>query len=265
MSPLAWGVIASVALITPPVHGRAPALVPHAARSAPSGDEIIRQMHDKYAGKWYHNMTFVQTTTAWDSTGHKTVATWYESLQVPGTIRIDFAPRSDGNGVLATHDARPTSCSTAAVTSRPRRQRNDSLLTMAFDVYVAPVDQTLGVVRTAGYDLSKVHTDQWQGMKVYVIGADSGNLNAPQLWIDAKRLLLVRIFTPTKPGATTLRDIQFNQWRPIGGGWIAPNVEFYVGATHQRTEDYADIKTNVALNPELFDLAKWSSATHWAP
>jgi hypothetical protein len=38
-----------------------------------------------------------------------------------------------------------------------------------------------------------------------------------------------------------------------------------VGATHQRTEDYADIKTNVALNPELFDLAKWSSAAHWAP
>ena len=31
------------------------------------------------------------------------------------------------------------------------------------------------------------------------------------------------------------------------------------------THEYADIKTNVALNPELFDVSKWSSAPHWAP
>jgi hypothetical protein len=262
VSQLAWGVIASVALIAPPVHGRAPAPASQATRVVPSGDEIIRQMHDRYAGKWYHNMTFVQTTTAWDSTGNKSVATWYESLQVPGTIRIDFAPRSDGNGVLATHDSTYIVQHGAVTTARAG---GNILLTMAFDVYVAPVDHTVGVVRSAGYDLSKVHMDKWQGMSVYVIGADAGNLEAPQLWIDAKRLLLVRIFTPTKPGATTLRDIRFNQWRPIGGGWIAPNVEFYVGATRQRIEDYAGIKTDVTLNPELFDLAKWSTAAHWAP
>ena len=145
------------------------------------------------------------------------------------------------------------------------RAGGNILLTMAFDVYDQPVDKTVAVVRTAGYDLSKVHTDTWQGMPVYVIGADAGDLNSPQLWIDSKRLLLVRIFTPTKPGATTMRDIRFNQWRPIAGGWIAPNVEFYVGATHQRTEDYDNIKTNVAISPELFDVSKWSSAPHWAP
>jgi hypothetical protein len=230
--------------------------------STPSGDAIIRQMHDRYAGKWYHNMTFQQTTTAWDSAGNKTVATWYETLQMPGTIRIDFAPRSGGNGVLATHD------STFVIqhgTVTTVRAGGNILLTMAFDVYDQPVDKTVAVVRTAGYDLSKVHTDTWQGMPVYVIGADAGDLHSPQLWIDSKRLLLVRIFTPTKPGATTMRDIRFNQWRPIAGGWIAPHVEFYVGATRQRTEDYDNIKTNVAFSPELFDVSKWSSAPHWAP
>jgi hypothetical protein len=250
---LAWGVIASVVLATPPAPGTAP---------TPSGDAIIRQMHDRYAGKWYHNMTFQQTTTAWDSAGNKTVATWYETLQMPGTIRIDFAPRSDGNGVLATHDSTFVIQHGAVTTVRAG---GNILLTMAFDVYDQPVDKTVAVVRAAGYDLSKVHTDTWQGMPVYVIGADAGDMNAPQLWIDSKRLLLVRIFTPTKPGATTMRDIRFNQWRPIAGGWIAPNVEFYVGTTHQRTEDYDNIKTNVAISPELFDVSKWSSAPHWAP
>jgi hypothetical protein len=249
---LAWGVVASVLLAAPPAPVTAP---------TPSGDAIIRQMHDRYAGKWYHNMTFQQTTTAWDSAGNKTVATWYETLQMPGTIRIDFAPRSGGNGVLATHDSTFVIQHGAVTTVRAG---GNILLTMAFDVYDQPVDKTVAVVRTAGYDLSKVHTDTWQGMPVYVIGADAGDMNAPQLWIDSKRLLLVRIFTPTKPGAT-MRDIRFNQWRPIAGGWIAPNVEFYVGATHQRTEDYDNIKTNVAISPELFDVSKWSSAPHWAP
>ena len=253
MLSLAWGVIASVLLAVPPAPVTAP---------TPSGDAIIRQMHDRYAGKWYHNMTFQQTTTAWDSAGNKTVATWYETLQMPGTIRIDFAPRSDGNGVLATHDSTFVIQHGAVTTVRAG---GNILLTMAFDVYDQPVDKTVAVVRTAGYDLSKVHTDTWQGMPVYVIGADAGDVSSPQLWIDSKRLLLVRIFTPTKPGATTMRDIRFNQWRPIAGGWIAPNVEFYVGATHQRTEDYANIKTNVAISPELFDVSKWSSAPHWAP
>lgn len=251
MPSLAWGVIASIVLLSPPAPAR-----------APSGEDIIRQMHDRYAGKWYHNMTFQQTTTAWDSAGNKTVATWYESLQVPGTIRIDFAPRSDGNGVLATHDSTYV-VQHGAVTAA--RAGGNILLTMAFDVYAQPVEKTLDVVRTAGYDLSKVHTDTWQGMPVYVIGAASGDLNTPQLWIDAKRLLLVRIFTPTKPGATTLRDIRFNQWKPLGGGWIAPNVEFYVGSARQRIEDYGDMKINVSLSPELFDVSKWSSAPHWAP
>ena len=62
-------------------------------------------MHDHYAGKWYRTMTFVQKTTAYDSTGQATVTTWYESLSLPGTIRIDMGSAADGNGVLASRDS----------------------------------------------------------------------------------------------------------------------------------------------------------------
>ena len=275
MSSLSWGILMSVAIVprlmapaghTSSARDARPAAtsgVPSSAmRADPTGEQILGQMHDRYAAKWYHNMTFVQTTTSWDSTGKKSVATWYESITLPGTIRIDFAPRADGNGVLATHDSTYVVQHGAVSAVRPG---GNILLTLAFDVYLGPVDQTVAEVRTAGYDLSKVHRDTWQGMPVYVVGADAGDLTTPQFWIDTKRLLLVRIFTPTKPGSSVLRDIRFNQWRPIAGGWIAPNVEFFVGSTRQRIEDYADIKTGVTLNPELFDVTKWTTAPHWAP
>lgn len=46
--------------------------------------------------------TFVQKTTTIAADGTPKVATWYEALAVPGSLRIDFAPVSDGNGALFT-------------------------------------------------------------------------------------------------------------------------------------------------------------------
>jgi hypothetical protein len=40
-----------------------------------SGEDLVRQMHDRYAGKWYRNLTFVQTTTSPD----RPPETWYEA------------------------------------------------------------------------------------------------------------------------------------------------------------------------------------------
>jgi hypothetical protein len=227
----------------------------------PTGEQILRAMHDRYAGKWYRTMTFVQKTTAFDSAGVPTVTTWYESITLPGTIRIDFGAPSEGNGVLATRDS-TFIVQHGAVSAR--HPGGNILLTLAFDVYAGPVDQTVADVRTAGYDLSKVHRETWGGAPVYVVGADSGDLNAPQFWIDPKQEVLVRIFTPVRAGATEMRDIRFEQWRAIGGGMIAPHVEFYVHGTRQRTEDYSDMKTNVSLSPELFDVTKWMTAPNWA-
>lgn len=104
----------------------------------------------------------------------------------------------------------------------------------------------------------------WQGAPVYVVGADSGNLNAPQFWIDTKRLVLVRIFTPVRPGSTDMRDIRFQLWRPIEGGLIAPRVEMLTGGKQTRLEEYTEIKANVTLSPDLFDVTKWMTAPNWA-
>jgi outer membrane lipoprotein-sorting protein len=231
------------------------------AAALPTGEQILRDMHDHYAGKWYRTMTFVQKTTVYDSTGKQTVSTWYESITLPGTIRIDFGSPADGNGVLATRDS-TFIVQKGAVTAR--RPGGNILLTLAFDVYAGPVDQTIGDVRGAGYDLSKVHRDTWQGKPVYVVGADSGNLNVPQFWIDPKEQVLLRIFTPVRAGSTEMRDIRFEQWRPIGGGMIAPHVDMFGRGTRQRTEDYSEIKTNVQFSPDLFDVTKWMTAPNWA-
>src|SRR5437763_2077791 len=65
-------------------------------------EQLVQAMQKKYAKSWYKTATFVQKTTNIDKDGHKKVETWYEPLSVPGSLRIDFTPTKDGNGILFT-------------------------------------------------------------------------------------------------------------------------------------------------------------------
>jgi hypothetical protein len=71
----------------------------------PTGAEIIQSMHDRYAGKWFKTLTFVQQTSRKTKAGKDTVETWYESASLPGRLRIDRGSPSAGNGVLYTRDS----------------------------------------------------------------------------------------------------------------------------------------------------------------
>ncbi len=76
------------------------------------GVELIGQMRERYLGKWYRTLTFVQKTTLPDGK----VETWYEAAELPGKLRIDIAPLEGKN----------TSCSgtTRSTSSRPESWPN---------------------------------------------------------------------------------------------------------------------------------------------
>jgi hypothetical protein len=234
---------------------------PRVVPDPPPGERIVRQMHDRYAGKWFHTLTFVQQTTQWKKDGTEKRSTWYESASVPSLLRIDFGSPADGDGVLFTADS-TFRVEKGAVTHRAAG--GNDLTTLLFDVYVDPVDHTLDILRQVGYDLAKMHRDQWDGRSVYVVGADSGDLTSPQFWVDADRLIVVRQLWHMGANDHQVIDAQFKRYRPIGKSWIAPECQFFVDGTHIQQEEYSDIKADVPLSPDLFDVTKWSSAPHWA-
>src|SRR3979490_230548 len=79
------------------------AIVPIAsAAKITTAEDLVQAMQKKYAKSWYKTATFVQKTTNFEKDGTKKVETWYEALSVPGSLRIDFTPVKDGNGILFT-------------------------------------------------------------------------------------------------------------------------------------------------------------------
>lgn len=222
---------------------------PLAAQQAPrSGDELIERMHDRYAGKWYGTLTFVQKTTRPD----RPVETWYEAAAIPGRLRIDVAPVDSGNAFMYIGDSLH---SFRHGQPRPARADRNLLLTLGFDVYGQPTVTTIAQLRAEGIDLSKIRADQWEGKPVWVVGAPAGDTTSNQFWVEQDRLLFVRLLQamPRPDGTRAMMDARFSKYQRLGGGWLAVNVVAMINGRIFQEEDYTEMRANVALSDSLWD------------
>ena len=224
-----------------------------------TGQEVVRAMHDRYAGKWYQTLSFVQRNTAYLPGDSLERSTWFERAKIPGTLRIDFRDGpgfSPDGGLLFTRDSQfvfqGDTLSQATAFIHP-------LMVLGFDVYAQPVDRTIAQLGQIGFDLSTVHEDTWQGRPVYVVGAKSGDLHTRQFWVDKERLLFVRMLEPTRRDTSRVSESQFNQYTAFGGGWVAIEVLFLIDGQRRWLEEYADVKVNPVLPDAMFDVRRWKT------
>jgi len=224
-----------------------------------SGEALVKAMHERYAGAWYKTVTFQQKSTTYNADGTSKAETWYEAALLPGRLRIDIGPPSDGNGYLLV-DGNVTIFKDGQV--KASRQQVNMLLLLGFDVYAQSPATTLAIAKQEGFDAAKFHEDTWEGKPVYVFGADKGDLKSKQFWVEKDRLLFVRLLEPDSADPSKTRDIRFADYRPLGGGWIAALVEVYADGKKVFSEEYSDIHKDVKLDLAVFDPKQFATA-HW--
>jgi len=223
-----------------------------------TGEDVVRAMHDRYADVWYRTLRFRQTVVRTPADGSQPPeAVWLEHAEIPGRLRIDQAADYDGNGVVYSGDSLFVFHEGQLV---QRVARRNPLLILGFDVYRQPVDRTVELLGSEGFDLSLLHMDDWEGRPVWVVGATQGDLTASQFWIDRERLVFVRLIRPTGETETSVQDIRFDDYRPLGEAWISPTVRFLVDGHEVMREEYFDIEANPMLPTGLFDPERWGSA-----
>jgi len=222
-------------------------------------NELISAMQKKYGQSWYKTATFVQETTNFQPDGTSKVETWYEAMSVPGSLRIDFTPTSEGSGILFTDSKIYVFKKGNIESTRPFAH---PLLILGFDIYRSPATEVIMKLQALKFDLSQFREDTWQGRPVYVVGAKAGDLHSPQFWVDQENLYFVRMLRPAGKDGTQTQETQFNKYQKLGGGWIAPEVIFMLDGKVVTTEKYSDIRGDVKLDPKLFDPYSWT-AVHW--
>src|SRR5438874_4657206 len=226
---------------------------------APDGRAIIAAMHDRYAGKWYATLTFVQHNTATrpdDSTEH---STWHEYAALPGRLRIDFEPLDSAGGVLFVRDSqfvfRGGRLASATAFVHP-------LMVLGFDVYFDSTARTARRLEQLGFDLATVHEDTWDGRPAYVVGARAGDLRTRQFWVDKDRLLFVRLLEPGQRDTARTSDIRFNDYRPVGAAWLSAEVAFLVDRRQRWLAQCAGLRPATPLPARAFDPRRWAETKH---
>jgi hypothetical protein len=225
----------------------------------PDGKALVRAMNDRYRGKWYKTLTFVQTTTLTKPEPHQ--ETWYEAARIPGMLRIDIAPVDSGNTIVFRNDTVYRFQQGKLLRSRPFVH---PLMVLGFDVYADKPETTVAKLATLGFDLSKIREDVWQGRPVLVVGADAGDSSTTQFWVDRERLVFVRMIQPAPDGSGAITETQFNRYQPLGKGWVSIEVVFAVNGEVVGKEEYADVKEGMKLPDELFDPERYD-APAWIP
>jgi len=218
------------------------------AQALTSGEQVVRAMHDRYQDRWYRTLTFTQKTTRRTPADTMVVETWYESAAVPGRLRIDVAPRGGTSYIFANDSIFVTRGDSVL----RRAAGRNPLLILGFDVYGQSAERTIEVLKAEGFSLDPVHEDVWRGRRVYVVGAAAGDRRSKQFWVDRERLLFVRLLEPSRADSTKMVDTRFDDYKPLGGGWIAPLVESYLDGKLVQREEYRDIRADPPLPASLF-------------
>lgn len=223
---------------------------------AQTATEILQQMHNRYAGKWYSTFTFNQTTEIYRNDSLKRKETWYEAVQFPDMFRIDFGNIDSGNAVLFKGDS---SYSFRNGKLKKTDKDNNDLTFLLGGMYFYPFDKVMEKMKVLGYDLQKYFITVWKGNPVYVIGAVSADEKINQLWIDKEKLVLVR---QIKYDDNRKEDVWFEKQIKLDGGWTETKVTAYINDKLIQMEYYHDCIANPSLKESLFDPARFGE-WHW--
>ncbi|HEV7621255.1 MAG TPA: hypothetical protein VGO09_05960 [Flavisolibacter sp.] len=212
----------------------------------PEGEKILKEMHDRYAGKWYSCYTFYQTTEIYRNDSLKKTDIWYEAVQFPDHFRIDFGPADSSNALIFKGDS---AYNFKNGILRSVRKDDDDLTFLLGGMYFYPFDVARKKIKELGYDINKAEEETWKGKQIYVIGAKKGE-QANQVWIDKEKLIIVRMIKYDHKGK--LEGI-FTDHIKLGNGWTETKAIFYYDNKLIQVEKYHNCRTDLKIDPRLFE------------
>jgi hypothetical protein len=212
-----------------------------------SGKKILAKMYKRYAGKWYKNFTFSQTTENYKNDSLIKTTTWHETIVFPDYFRISFGEPREGNAVIYKKDSTYNFRKGKLVQNG---LRNEDIPFLLGGMYFIPLDSVKSKMIIEGYDITKAHESIWEGKKVYVIGSVTDEEKLSQLWIDKEKLIVVR-FVKYLP--TMKQDARMSNHQQFGKAWSETNVVFYLNDKLYQKETYYNCKVNTQVDMGIFD------------
>ena len=211
------------------------------------GESVVRTAYHQYAGKWFTTATYTQRTHL---LLEQRIETWYVALQLPGLTRIDVAPGATGRAILYRNDSTYEFGHGQLRAATPGVQ---PLYVLLHDLHSQAPDKTIRMLTHFGFDLRKTHDITWQGQRVIVIGASAGDTTSNQVWLEQKRMVLVRLIEHNAADPRRPLDARVSDYQRAGGGWLEGTVKIFLGGTLTTEQVNSNVRINQPLEPDLFE------------
>ncbi|HOZ30734.1 MAG TPA: hypothetical protein PLL66_07435 [Bacteroidales bacterium] len=211
-----------------------------------STEQLMEQISDKYNGKWFKQIKFCQTTSFYKNDSIIKTERWIEEYKYPSQLIIKVNHENSSDGHLYRND------SVYIFEDNEIKYQNKAthdLVILSMDIYNMKKDEIMKRLSGLDYDLNKFHEDNYNGRKIYVIGADKGDNKTNQLWFDAENLYFIKLTKNTDIG---LQEIYLNEYINIEGqGWIEQEVVFVINGEVNIVEKYYNIEIPQESIPEI--------------
>jgi hypothetical protein len=202
-----------------------------------SSPELLKAMHSRYYGKVCKSYTFSQRNTHYNNDTVSGNSTWHELVSFPDRFTIFFGDTAKGNYVHFRNDS---------VYSFRHRELikagadSNVLLLLLGGMYYRQIDDVAARLKKSNYDPAKFSVQKWNGVKVFVYGAESGDTLSNQFWVNANTLAIVRI--REKMNARDHMDMRFESHQKLCGGYVETRVSFRRNGRLEQVEEYYDIR-----------------------
>ena len=247
-----------VAALTLAACGKPPApAAPPAPRPIDSPRALVARMHDTWKDRYFRTMIFRQHNTLYLRDGGEQPSEWIEYQSVPRRLRIEFLPAEPKNGILFRENRQYSFNNGRLADERPLVH---PLLLLSADVYALPVDTTMADIALTKIDTTTLHESTWEGRRAYVVGATAGDTTTSQFWVDADRLLLVRLVqkNTNAQGRTVVTENRFT-YQDVGDVAVPKVILFLRDGRPYWREEYTEVRLNMPLDDALFDPAQWTA------
>ena len=221
-------------------------------------ETLVRAMQRKNRERWFDAFTFVQETIRFNKDGSpKDTSIWYEAIAYPDHFRIDYGDLADGNSSVFRRDSAYRFKAGELIKSSHDPQQ---FLLMKGGLYHYETKEVMDKLRAYGYNTKGFHASEWNSRPIWVLGAEAGDLDAPQFWIDAEHFYLLRRISKLKDGR--LLDVHYGDHIYSDGGWVEQEVKFYLDGLYLQLEYYKEINTAPDLPKGFFDPGQFGKE-HW--
>jgi hypothetical protein len=253
LRPLAVaGVVLTVACAKAP----APA-PPPAPRPIDTPRALVAKMHETWKDRYFRTMIFRQKNTRYRPDGSTEPSEWLEYQSVPRRLRIEVLPAEPKNGILFRDNRQYSFTNGRLADERPLVH---PLLLLSADVYALPVDTTMADLATTRIDTTVLHESTWEGRRAYVVGAAPGDSTTSQFWVDAERMLLLRLLQKgtSAQGRVFVTENRFT-YQDVGAVAVPKVITFLRDGRPYWLEEYTEVRLNPPLDDGLFDPAQWTA------